>query len=55
MKTTLKYILIFMIFTNCKAQNNNQNTTQMKTFDIETFEKNKNEVLFYHKIILSLV
>lgn len=47
MKTTLKYILIFMIFTNCKAQNNNQNTTQMKTFDIETFEKNKNDINEY--------
>lgn len=47
MKTTLKYILIFMLFTNCKAQNNNKNTTKMKTFDIETFEKNKNDINEY--------
>ncbi len=47
MKTTLKYILIFMLFTNCKAQNKTKSVTKMKTFDIETFEKNKNSLNEY--------
>ncbi|MDO6807644.1 hypothetical protein Q4603_03445 [Zobellia galactanivorans] len=47
MKTILKYILLLMLFTNCKAQNNSQKTTIMKTFDIETFNKNKNHLNEY--------
>lgn len=47
MKSILKYILIFLLFTNCKAQNNSQKTTKMKTFDIETFNKNKNHLNEY--------
>lgn len=47
MKIILKYILLLMLFTNCKAQNNSQKTTKMKTFDIETFNKNKNHLNEY--------
>jgi hypothetical protein len=47
MKTTIKYILLLMLFTNCKAQNNQQKSTKMKTFDIETFNKNKNHLNEY--------
>ncbi len=41
MKMILNYALLLVLFIHCKAQNNTQKTTQMKTFDIETFEKNK--------------
>ncbi|CAA0237466.1 conserved hypothetical protein [Tenacibaculum maritimum] len=51
MKTILKYTLLLVFFTNCKAQNNPQKTTKMKTFDIKTFNKNKirNEYNFITK------
>ncbi len=47
MKMILKYVLLLVLFIHCKAQNNTQKTTQMKTFDIETFEKNKNHLNEY--------
>ncbi len=34
-------LLIITLITSCKAQNNNLKQDTMKTFDIETFEKNK--------------
>ncbi len=37
----LTYFFLFMFVTGCIAQNHAQKTTKFKTFDIETFEKNK--------------
>ncbi len=37
----LTYFFLFMFVTGCIAQNHAQKTTKSKTFDIETFEKNK--------------
>lgn len=37
-----------MLFTNCKAQNKPQKNTKMKTFDIETFNRNKNQLNEYN-------
>ncbi|SIS48019.1 hypothetical protein SAMN05421766_102203 [Zobellia uliginosa] len=47
MKILLKYTILLVLFTNCKAQNDPQKTTKMKTFDIETFNKNKNRLNEY--------
>ncbi len=47
MKTTLQYIVLLLLFTNCKAQHNPQQTITMKTFDIETFNKHKNHLNEY--------
>ena len=42
MKTHIIYsLLIITLITSCKAQNNNKKQNTMKTFDIETFNKNK--------------
>ncbi|MCF6351302.1 MAG: hypothetical protein L3J23_09805 [Flavobacteriaceae bacterium] len=43
MKTTYLIIgsLIIIVMASCKAQNNNLKQDTMKTFDIETFNKNK--------------
>lgn len=36
-------LLIITLITSCKAQNNNKKQNTMKTFDIETFNKNKTQ------------
>ena len=47
MKQTIIYSIVLLLFCACKAQNNQQQTTQMKTFDIATFNKNKNHLNEY--------
>ena len=37
------YLSLLLLLTNCKAQHNNIKNTKIKTFDIATFEKNKDE------------
>ncbi len=41
------YFFLLMFVTGCIAQNPAQKTTKVKTFDIETFEKNKNHLNEY--------
>jgi len=44
------YLSLLLLLTNCKAQHNHKKNTKIKTFDIATFEKNKdenNEYIFY--------
>ena len=43
----LIFIGLLTLITSCKAQKNNLKNNQMKTFDIETFEKNKNHLNEY--------
>ncbi len=43
----LHSLLIITLITSCKAQNNNKKQNTMKTFDIETFNKNKNDLNSY--------
>ncbi|MCF6350837.1 MAG: hypothetical protein L3J23_07395 [Flavobacteriaceae bacterium] len=43
----LHSLLIIIVMASCKAQNNNTKQDTMKTFDIETFEKNKNRLNDY--------
>ncbi len=41
MRLILTYILIFMLFNNCKAQDNSTNILKMKTFNIKEYKKRK--------------
>ncbi len=47
MKSISTYFFLLMFVTGCIAQNPAQKTTKVKTFDIETFEKNKNHLNEY--------
>ena len=47
MKIIIKSIIVLMLFTNCKTQSDTHKLTQIKTFDIEIFEKNKNQLNEY--------